>query len=299
MTRPRWTRGTLVVGVVLGLTLLGMPGAAPAPAGWSIKLTGALEGTAKKVKPQCVASSADDAPLLAQAAFILDGKKMRFSAYFAPPASAGSRTFSQTPSSSTVLVSISDVADPSASWTSAGTGAATLDDGRSGSIDGTLTGASGDIQVAVTFRCPKPRGGSGSGEGDHQADDDRGGYAPDFNGTIEATTSGHCSGTETGTVFVVGLRKNRVEALITAGGSYTCQGITVPTDGAMIYSGTFKNHTLALSLETLLGLLLSPPGCQVGQRLTIRIRDGSGRVNPKYTAPSGDLYECTIEVEQR
>jgi len=290
----------LVVGVVLALTLLGMPVAATAPAGWSIKLTGALEGTANKIKPQCLASPADDAPLLVQATFMLDGKKMRLSAYFAAPASAGSRTFSQTPSSSTVLVSISDVADPSASWTSTGTGNATLDDdGRSGSIDGTLAGPSGDVQVTVTFRCPKPRGGGGSDEGDRQANEGRGGYAPDFNGTIEATTSGHCSGTETGTVFVVGLRKNRVEGLISAGGSYTCQGITIPTDGAMVYSGTFKNHTLALSLETLVGRLLSPPGCQVGQRLTIRIRDGSGSVNPKYTAPSGDLYECTIKVEQQ
>jgi hypothetical protein len=285
---------------VLALAFSSLPFAGAAPAGWSIELTGELEGTAEKIKPQCVASSADDAPLLAQATFTLDGKKMRFSAYFAPPASAGSRTFSQTSSSSTVLVSVSDLVNPSATWTSAGTGTATIDDDlRSGSVDGALTGTGGDVHVGVTFRCPKPRGGRSSGHaGGRDEERDRDGFGPDFSGTIEATTSGHCTGTETGSVFVVGLRKNRVEGIISAGGSYTCEGITVPTDGAMVYAGTFRNSTLTLNLQTLHGGLLSTPGCQVGQPLKIRIRNGSGTVNPTYTAPSGDLYKCTIEVKQ-
>ena len=300
MTRPRWSRASLVVAVVLGLALAGIPGSGAAPAGWSIELTGALAGNATKVRPQCVAASADDAPLLAQATFTLGGRKMRFSAYFAAPASAGSRTFSQMSSASTVLVSVSDLANPSATWTSAGTGTATIDeDRRSGSVDGALTGTDGGVEVAVTFRCPKPRGGRSSGHaGDREGEDRDDGFGPDFSGTIEATTSGHCSGEETGSVFVVGLRENRVEGIISAGGSYTCEGITVPTDGAMVYAGTFKHSTLTLNLQTLHGGLLSPPGCQVGRHLKIRIRHGSGSVNPTFTAPSGDVYTCKIEVEQ-
>jgi hypothetical protein len=54
-----------------------------------------------------------------------------------------------------------------------------------------------------------------------------------------------------------------------------------------------------LGTDELLGLLLAPPGCLVGgEGLVIRVRRGAGSANPEYTAPSGDVYKCTITVEQ-
>ena len=282
------------------MSLSGLSTASAGATGWSIAVSGALEGTAKQITPRCLVSSTGGGPLIAQATFRVDGRRLRLSAYFAAPADPGSRAFGQTPGPSTALVSLSDVSNPSDTWTSAGIGSGAIDDDRrSGTLQGTLVGTKGEVELDATFACPNrgtDRGGGGSGA-DDGADEDTA-NAPDFEGTVEATTSGNCTGTETGTIGLAGLAKHKVFGAIIADGSYTCEGITVPTSGAIIFSGTFKNGTLRLGVDELVGLLSMTPGCLVGERLTIRVRDGAGSAHPEYAAPSGDVYTCAITVER-
>ena len=291
------TRLALLLALVVGF---GGIGAAPAAsAGWTIEISGDVEGTAKNVKAQCLASADGSGPIAGRATFRVAGRRLKLAFYLAAPAEPGSRTFSPSAGPTTVVVSLSDVANPSAMWTSAGAGTGTINnDGRSGTLTGSLTGASGDVDLDAGFRCRMIRNGGARGSGGDDRAGERGDVAPGFEGTIEASTHGHCTGTETGTITVFGFSKRAVFAGIFAAGSYTCEGITVPTNGALIMSGTFRNDTLRFGPDLLLGLLLSPPGCLVGEPLVIHVRDGEGTAAPAYTAPSGDVYECTIKVEE-
>jgi len=299
MTRPGTPRALVlvVVVVVLGASLGRLGTASAAAAGWSISISGALDGTAKQVEPQCLVSPTDDGPLISRATFKLGGRRLRVSMYFAAPADPGSRAFGQTPGPSTVVVALSDVSNQSVTWTSATGSGAINDDRRSGTVQGTLVGAGDEVQMDATFACPKPRSSSGDSGADDRSEAAE--FAPGFEGTVEATTSGHCTGTETGTLDLFGFVKGKVFGAIFAEGSYTCEGITVPTSGGLLLSGSFKDNTLRLGVDELLGLLLAPPGCLVGgERLTIHVRRGAGSATPAYTAPSGDVYKCTITVQQ-
>ena len=266
--------------------------------GWSISLSGALEGTAKKIKPQCVASSEED-PLLGRTTFRLEGRHLVLTMLFAAPTAHGTRTFSQTPGPSTVVVSVSDADNPAAAWASTGAGTGTIDsDDRTGTLQGPLVGADGEVELDASFVCTKARTARSNDQSDSDEGDERPDLAPNFTGTIEATTSVNCTGTETGEVVLWGFEKRRVFGGLLVSGSYTCQGVTVPTEGTVVLSGSFKNNTLRLHVQEVLGLLLAPPVCLVDVRLNIRVRGGSGSFENEFTAPSGDIYRCTITVER-
>jgi len=297
MTR-RGQRRRLVASIaLLAVGLGGLSRASAAAPSWSIVLSGTVDGTAARIKPECFASSTGNGPLIARATFALGDRRMRISIYFAAPTGPATRPFAPTPGPDTVFVSVNDVTNPSAVFTSAAPGSGSIAaDRRSGAVNGTLVGPEGEISVDAAYACPKlatSRGTGSPGSPGRSAE-----LAPGFEGSLEATTSGHCTGTERGSLWLRGVAKHRVRGAVFADGSYTCEGITVPTSGGMILSGTFKNGTLRLGVDELLGLLLAPPSCLVGQQLTIRVRDGGGSASPAYTAPSGDLYECTFSVEK-
>jgi hypothetical protein len=298
-------RTVTAVGLVLAFGVGGfiIPASA-SNAGWSISISGDRAGTAKKIEPQCAAPSNEGGPLLARASFKLDGRRLTISAYFAAPAAPGSRAFGTTPGASTVVVNVTDVRDPSASWLSGTDGTGTIaDDRRSGTIQGTLVGARGELGVDASFRCPRldagRRGGGGGGSPSDRAEDSD--AAPSFSGTAEGTVGGNvCTGSESGPFDVFGFDDGTVLAGVIGEGSYTCSGVTIPTSGAIFFEGRFKNKTLTLR-HTAGGIIGGTPmllGCLVDQTLKIRVRDGKGSVSPEYTAPSSDVYQCTYTVEQ-
>lgn len=265
---------------------------------WSISFSGDLEGTATKVKPQCLTSEAGESAMFARASFKLGSRTLRISMYFAAPVEPGTRAFSATPGPSVVVLSISDPSNPAAQWVSAGVGTAVInDDRRSGSVQGSLIGARSQIEVEAGFDCSKvlftgggdPADASGEGGSDS---------VPSWSGSVEATVAGgECTGSESGTIYLYGLSRKRVFGVILTAGSYACAGVTVPTSGGMVLGGRLGQGTLRLRVEELVGLLLPTWNCLVSQTLEIRVRNDKGSATPQVTAPSGDIYKCTIEVE--
>jgi hypothetical protein len=298
MTRRALRLGSVVVALFILTNLVAPISSSASGNGWSISLSGALEGTARKIKSQCVVSS-EDAPLLGRTTFRIEGRRLVLTMLFDGPTAPGTRTFSQTPEPTTVVVSLSDADDPAAVWTSTGAGSGTIEsDGRAGTLQGTLVGAEGEVELDASFVCTKARTGRSNGQTDSDEGDERPDLAPNFTGTVEATTSVNCTGTETGEVVLWGFEKRRVFGGLLVSGSYTCQGVTVPTEGTVVLNGSFKNNTLRLHVQEILGLLLAPPVCLVGVRLSIPVRNGSGSFEREFTAPSGDVYDCTITVER-
>jgi len=303
--------GVTVAAFVLAVGFGGLTSASAGSADWSISVSGELDGTAKKIKPQCLASGSEGDPLVARATFRLDKRRLRISIYFAAPVVPGSRSFGPTAGPSTVVVSISDASDPSATWVSATDGNGAVGDDRlTGTVDGTLAGAQGTIDVDASFACPKLGGGGsarGSGSNDGGKDED----APSFSGSVEASSrqaSTGCTATDTGTVDVFGLTKGRVLAAIQSSGSLTCEGYTEPSGAAaVLFDGTFRNKVLRLRVLDRIGsgpgTAASVFGCLSGgnlerghQALKIRVRDGNGSAHLEYTDTIGTVFDCTITI---
>lgn len=120
-----------------------------------------------------------------------------------------------------------------------------------------------------------------------------------WTGSILATNEGRdCTGSEEGTI-TLSVAGEDVTGSFEASGSYTCQGITVPTSGSGGFTGTFDGGALTLSVVSPQGLLLPTLGCIVErQPIAVPVEGDTAGARLRYTAPSGDVYECDWELER-
>lgn len=117
-------------------------------------------------------------------------------------------------------------------------------------------------------------------------------------GTIHATNRGRdCTGSEEGTITLT-IAGEQLTGSFEASGSYTCQDVTVPTSGSGQLTGTFDGAGFTVSVVSPQGVLLPTLGC-IAERQPIRVpvEGDTASARFRYLAPSGDVYECTWELE--
>jgi hypothetical protein len=124
-----------------------------------------------------------------------------------------------------------------------------------------------------------------------------------WSGTIRSESSGaQCTGEESGTIELAVI-DGKVTGTATASGSYTCAGVTIATSGGGAFTGTFELGEFKLNSDpgTFGGNAPVTWGCLVGRAagqgfVTLAVDGGRGSANPTYTAPSGDVYTCSIAI---
>jgi hypothetical protein len=120
-----------------------------------------------------------------------------------------------------------------------------------------------------------------------------------WTGTIHATNEGaECTGAEEGTI-ALRVAGEEVTGSFEAAGSYTCQGVTVATSGSGGFTGTFDGVTFTLGVTPPQGLLLATIACLVDrQPILVPVEGEIANAHFRYTAPSGDVYECDYALER-
>jgi hypothetical protein len=119
-----------------------------------------------------------------------------------------------------------------------------------------------------------------------------------WTGTVTATNVGdECDGSENGTITLT-VDGEDVVGSFEASGSYSCEGVPVPTSGTARLTGTFGDTGFALDVEGIEGLLLSASSCLVDNRFAIPVDGDVAQVRVSNTAPSGDVYTCDFELRR-
>lgn len=117
-----------------------------------------------------------------------------------------------------------------------------------------------------------------------------------WKGTLRATNSGRdCEGDEDGPITLK-VNGGEVTGSFELSGSYTCEGVTVPTSGSVTLSGTLDKAGFTLGGESTEGLLLGGLACWVDQPFEIPVTGDTAEAHSSMTAPSGDVYECDVEL---
>jgi hypothetical protein len=168
------------------------------------------------------------------------------------------------------------------------------DDGRYGAVTYTHHDVPQDAPALIEI-CAHATGFDGT-EAEHCVSFSTG---QTWTGTVHATSRGSaCEGVEDGTVTLT-VAGTDVTGGFDASGSYTCDpGIETPTSGSVRLSGVLDEEGFSLSVDATDGFLASSVVCLVEEAFEIPVTGDTASASFHTTAPSGDVYDCTFQLER-